>query len=102
MSNIVKTCKSCAQEKNLETDFYICQGSARSDCKACTIKKNVAYQKQRKAWMHRFVDSEQQKSYMVDYYARNKEKFAEYRRKFRERYPGYHKEYARKRKDELK
>jgi hypothetical protein len=50
--------------------------------------------------MHRFVDNDEQRSYMVDYYSKNKEKFAEYRRKFKERYPEYHKEYARKRKNE--
>lgn len=95
-----KICSKCNCAKVSETDFYMCQGKMRSECKACTIKKNVRYQKQTKSWMHRFIDDEQQRSYMVDYYAKNKEKFAEYRRKFKERYPEYHKEYARKRKNE--
>jgi len=77
----------------------MCQGKWRSECKACTIRKNVRYQKRTKAWMHRFVDNDEQRSYMVDYYAKNKEKFAEYRRKFKEKYPDYYKEYSRKRKN---
>lgn len=96
----IKICSKCHAAKSSITDFYKCQGKIRSECKSCTIRKNVLYQKQNKAWLQRFVDSEQQKSYMVDYYAKNKEKFAEYRRKFKERNPEYHKEYARKRKNE--
>lgn len=96
----VKICSKCNCAKIAETDFYMCQRKRRSECKACTIKKNVRYQKRTKAWLHRFVDDEEQRSYMVDYYSKNKEKFAEYRRKFKERNPDYYKEYARKRKNE--
>jgi hypothetical protein len=60
----------------------------------------VIYQRKKKVWLHRFVDEAEQRSYMVDYYSKNKEKFAEYRRKFKERYPDYYKEYAIKRKNE--
>jgi hypothetical protein len=81
-------------------DFYMCQGRWRSECKACTIAKNVRYQRRIKAWQHRFVDNDNQRSYMAEYYANNKEKFAEYRRKFKERNPDYYKEYSRKRKNE--
>jgi hypothetical protein len=77
----------------------MCQGKRRSECKACTIKKNVRYQNEVQAWKHRFVDNDEQRSYMIEYYAKNKAKFAEYRRKFRERNPGYYKEYSRKRKN---
>lgn len=96
----LKICSKCNCAKIASTDFYMCQGKRRSECKGCTIKRNVRYQKQNKAWLHRFVDDEGQRSYMVDYYSKNKEKFAEYRRKFRELYPEYHKEYARKRKND--
>jgi hypothetical protein len=95
-----KICSKCNSPKSADTDFYRCQGKMRSECKACTIRKNVHYQKQTKAWLHRFVDDDEQRSYMVDYYSKNKEKFAEYRRKFKERYPDYYKEYTRKRKNE--
>lgn len=91
-----KTCSRCKSTKQ-EKDFYLCQGKLRSECKACTIKKNVAYQKQVKTWKHRFVDNDVHRSYMVEYYAKNKEKFAEYRRQFKVRYPEYYKEYARNR-----
>lgn len=96
----LKICSKCNSEKIAETEFYRCRGILRSECKECTIKKNVIYQRRVKAWMNRFVDEDEKRSYMVDYYSKNKEKFAEYRRKFRERYPEYHKEYARKRKNE--
>ncbi len=102
VKNTTKTCSTCQQTKQLDKDFYLCQGRYRSDCKACTIRKNVRHQKKIKAWKHRFVDADQQRTYMVDYYSKNKEKFAEYRRKFRERYPDYYREYARKRKNEIK
>jgi len=93
----LKICSRCNCAKT-EDCFYLCLGKIRSECKACTIRKNVKYQRQTKAWMHRFVDNDGQRSYMVDYYSKNKERFAAYRRKFREKYPEYYKEYARKRK----
>jgi len=99
VSNDLKICSKCNCAKISHMDFYMCQGKWRSECKACTIRKNVRYQKRTKAWMHRFVDNDEQRSYMVDYYAKNKEKFAEYRRKFKEKYPDYYKEYSRKRKN---
>jgi hypothetical protein len=95
----LKICSKCNTAKLSMSDFYMCQGRWRSECKACTIKKNVVYQKSVKAWKHRFVDNDEQRSYMSDYYAKHKEKFAEYRKKFKEKYPDYYKEYSRKRKN---
>lgn len=95
----LRICTKCNAAK-LEHDFYLCQGKLRSECKKCTVRKNVIYQRSVEIWKHRFVDPEQQKSYMIDYYSKHKEKFAEYRRKFREKYPDYYKNYARKRKNE--
>lgn len=95
----LKICSKCNCAKISQTDFYMCQGRWRSECKACTIRKNVRYQKRVKAWKYRFVDNDEKCSYMVDYYAKNKDKFAEYRRKFKERNPDYYREYSRKRKD---
>jgi hypothetical protein len=60
---------------------------------------NVRYQRRVKAWENRFVDEEKTKSYMSDYYERNKEKFAKYRKKFKEKYPDYYKEYHRNKKN---
>lgn len=100
MTADVKTCSRCRLPKIASKDFYLCQGKWRSECKACTIKKNVRYQKRVKAWKHRYIDNDEQRSYMIDYYAKNKEKFAAYRKKFKEKYPEYYKEYSRKRKDE--
>src|SRR3982751_595156 len=102
MTSELKICSKCNSAKPAEGNFYTCQGQMRSECKACTIRKNVIYQKRTKAWLHRFIDNDEQRSYMVDYYSKNKAKFAEYRRKFKERYPEYHKEYNRRRKEALK
>jgi hypothetical protein len=102
MPEEMKTCTRCNTEKLLKGNFYTCLGNIRSECKACTIRQNVAYQRRTKAWMHRFVDDEQKRTYMVDYYAKNKEKFAVYRRTLKEKYPDYHKDYRRKRKNEQK
>jgi len=96
----LKICSKCNKAKIAYMDFYMCQGKWRSECKMCTIKKNVRYQKSVKAWKHRFIDNEEQRSYMVEYYAKNKEKFAGYRKKFKEKYPDYYKEYSRKRKND--
>ena len=95
----VKVCSKCFEAKIAFLDFYMCQGKFRSECKRCTIKKNVKYQRTVQAWKYRFVDNDERKSYMVEYYARNKEKFAAYRKKFKEKHPGYHKLYARARKN---
>ena len=81
--------------KFIDSDFYLCQGKPRSECKQCTIDKNIRYQKRVKAWKHRFINDEERRSYMTEYYAKNKEKFAEYRLTFKKKYPEYHKEYSR-------
>lgn len=96
LSDEKKVCKACKKEKLKDLDFYKSKGSVRSECKKCTITRNVANQRRTQVWKNRFVDEEKTKSYMVDYYSKNKEKFAEYRRQFKEKYPEYHKEYMRK------
>ena len=96
----IKICRRCKFKGIKTRDFYTTNGRFRNECKACTVKTNVKYQKKKKVWLHRFVDGDENKSYMVDYYSKNKEKFAEYRRQFKERYPQYYKEYAWKRKNE--
>lgn len=100
MSSNLRVCRKCKKEKVAEKDFYVCKGKMRGECKVCTIKANVKYQQKNKSWRNRFVDEDSGRSYMSEYYANNKEKFAEYGRKFRERNPEYHKLYARKRKNE--
>ena len=95
----IKICSKCNQAKEPFHDFYFCKGKMRSECKACTVKRNVRYQRKVQSWRFRFVDNDSQRSYMVEYYRKNKEKFAEYRRKFKEKYPEYYKMYARERKN---
>lgn len=77
----------------------MCQGKYRAACKMCTIKRNIQYQKRHQTWKNRIVNLEHQRKYMVDYYAKNKDKFAQYRKTFKEKFPAYHREYARKKKN---
>ncbi len=94
----LKICTRCKLPRDVKSGFYVCRGTRRTECKACTIKKNVSYQKKIQAWKHRFVDAAKQRSYMSDYYSKNKAKFAEYRRLFKLRYPDYYKTYNLNRK----
>jgi len=95
----LKICSRCNTAKE-PTFFYTCKGKTRSECKACTIKRNGLYQQKNRSWKNRFVDNDEQKSYMTAYYAAHKDKFAQYRKTFREKHPEYFKLYSRKRKTE--
>lgn len=94
-----KICSKCHQSKEIESGFYLCSGKRRSECKACTVKRNVKYQSKTQAWKYRFVDGDERRHYMREYYANNKEKFADYRAKFRDKYPEYYKDYFQNRKN---
>ncbi len=98
MSNL-KICTLCNKTKEADIDFYLCGGKYRSECKTCTIRKNVAYQRRVKSWKYRYGSEEERKLYMRTYYHKNKNKFAKYREEFRDKYPGYYKEYFRTRKE---
>lgn len=95
----MKICSQCYECKLIDGEYYLWQGRPRSECKRCTIKRNVRYQKRVKAWRHRYVDEEARRLYMREYYNQNKEKFAKYRSEFKARNPEYYKEYFRKRKE---
>lgn len=95
---MIKVCKRCNIAKE-EQAFYFTAGKPRSECKACTIKRNVRYQKKVRSWKFRDTDQEARRSYMRTYYENNKDKFAKYREDFRSRHPEYYKEYFRKRKE---
>ena len=97
MSNS-KICKMCKEEKDATKDFYMCKGVFRTECKKCSIKRNVAYQKKNKTWKIYFT-GEERRNYMREYYAKNKEKCIEYRARFKERNPEYFNEWFRKNKD---
>lgn len=84
-----KQCSKCGKYKHPEEDFYMCQGRYRAECKRCTIKRNSKYQKLHKTWLTRNVDVEARREYMKEYYAANKQNFATYRERFRERNPSY-------------
>jgi hypothetical protein len=97
--NELKICSKCQQSKASTTEYYLCSGRWRSECKVCTIKRNVKYQKKTKAWKHRYVDDDTRRLYMREYYAKNKGKFAHYRSEFSKRHPDYYKAYFRNRKE---
>lgn len=96
----LKICSRCHKEKNATTDFYISRGITRAECKKCTIQRNVLHQRKTQSWKTRFIDKDSTKSYMIEYYKKNKEKFAEYRRKFKERNPDYYRDYAQRLKNQ--
>lgn len=96
----MKVCSRCMSKKLLRTDFYMCEGIYRSECKACTIKRNTKNQRASKIWKNRLFDPKKQRKYQLAYYAKNKEKFAEYRRRFREKHPNYNTNYGRRKRDE--
>ncbi len=95
----LKTCSHCFESKDKLKDFYMCVGKFRTECKSCTIKRNVRYQIKTEAWKHKYADAETRREYMRKYYADNKEKYARYRQEFRKKNPHYYKEYFRDRKN---
>lgn len=97
--NMKKTCSQCNAVKDSLLDFYSSKGNIRSECKKCTSKRNVLYQKEHKTWRNRNVDEESKKTYMSNYYQNNKEKYAKYRSEFKAKHPDYYKEYSRTYKD---
>lgn len=101
MEEGLKKCKRCGLLKS-EGDFYSSRGKTRGECKKCTIKKNVRYQQKTEAWKHRWVNGDSTKSYLRDYYEKNKDKYRAYRKKFKEENPWYYKEYLMKKKNPRK
>jgi hypothetical protein len=93
-----KQCSCCKASKDMKTEFYFSRGKYRSECKKCTIHRNLAYQRKVKAWRKRI--SENSREYALQYYQDNKERFAHYRKTFLERHPGYYRDYADKRRGE--
>ena len=96
----MKVCSRCQERKLLRTDFYMCSGRYRSECKKCSSKFAVIRQRETEAWKTRFATHEERKSYANQYYAKNKDKFAEYRRRFKERHPDYYKKNKEKQHEE--
>ncbi len=88
----LKICSRCMAKKMLRTDFYLCRGQYRSECKVCTIKQNVVNQRDTQAWKKRLIDTDDRRSYQLEYYQKNKAKFAEYRKRFKEKHPNYYQE----------
>ena len=88
----IKICSQCFAAKSLD-EFYQSHGYIRSACKECTKSKNHDYQKKNKVWNSRYENCEQRRIYQREYYEKNKEKFAKYRKQFIESHPDYHREY---------
>ncbi len=95
----LKICSQCNKAKEAAIGFYQSGGRYRTECKACTIKRNIRYQRRTEAWKHRYGNDEERREYMRAYYNNNKDKFSKYRSKFRERFPDYYTNYFRKKKE---
>lgn len=88
-----RKCTRCGEIKDQHMDFYLCRNIVRSECKKCTIKRNVKYQKDNNSWKTHHGGDENRRAYMRSYYAKNKEKFSKYRKEFKEKYPDYYHNY---------
>lgn len=95
-----KRCSCCKTEKPIKTDFYFSKGKIRSECKKCTIHRNIIYQRKAKTWKKRSSENSYDREYARQYYQDHKEAFSEYRRTFLERHPGYYRAYADMRRGE--
>lgn len=95
---MIKRCSCCKVEKDMKNDFYFSKGKIRSECKKCTIRRSLAYQRKVKSWKRRSADYASQREYMINYYAENKDKFAMYRKTFLEKHPDYYRAYADKKR----
>jgi len=95
----LKRCSICREEKEANKDFYICSGRPRTECKKCTSKKNVKRQRISRIENGRIESQDWRREYMKKYYHENKNKFAEYRKKFKESHPHYYKMYYQKQKN---
>lgn len=93
-----KRCSKCRIYKDL-SDYYKSCGKPRGECKKCTSKANVRYQKRVGYWRERYANDEERREYMRAYYAKNKAKFIKYRAEFKKRFPDYYKDYFRNKKD---
>lgn len=94
----LKICSKCHEAKDADNEFYNFKSKYRSECKKCTIKRNVIYQKVNKSWKSRYKDDDTRRAYMREYYNKNKEKYATYRNEFKTRYPLYYREYFKTKK----
>lgn len=88
-----KVCIKCQIEKESPQDFYMTKDYERSTCRDC-FKKITKKQSQERKEKQKLTDPEN--SYSKRYYLKNKEKFAEYRKRFLEKHPGYMKRYYKK------
>ncbi len=93
-----RTCTTCKEPKLEKSEYYLCGGKIRNECKKCTIKRNSLHQQKNKSWKDRYFSDEERRKYMRKYYKKNKSKFKKYRDEFAERHPGYYKHYYESRK----
>ena len=104
MNEPMKMCSRCEEVKCKITDFYMCAGKFRSECKACTIKKNISYQQEKKKIPQDQIKLMKREAYMKSYYAQEnvRKKYVHYRKKFRDKHPGYFKIYGQKLRESKK
>lgn len=96
---MLNICNKCFEAKESD-QFYMTRGVPRSECKKCTIRRNIRYQRKLKSWLCKSVDIEGRKEYMRSYYQKNKGKYVLYRKSFRKKHPYYFTDYFRKKKNQ--
>lgn len=92
----MKECVKCNTLLPL-TNFYTCYGYPRGECKDC-FKSQVKQTTKLKKSIKNLLSISRPKEYMESYYQRNKEKFRENSKNFKQRNPHYFKDYYRQRK----
>lgn len=89
-----RPCSKCGTVKPI-TEFYVCAGCRRHECKSCTIDY-VTEWKQRNHYYQNTKNSPKRIAYRLKYYQDNKEKILKYSREWRKKHLEYFKEYYRK------
>lgn len=96
-----KICTECFQKKSFEDFYKQANGRPRSKCKKCIIKLNYEYQKRNPISKCSEERGDKYKKYQRQYYLNNKEKFSNYRSRFKERNPDYYRQYVQRLKNEM-
>ncbi len=90
-----RECSFCFKSKLL-SEFYVCSGVVRPECKACTKEKRRIYVEKMRQVDENYPNCPKLADYRRKYYNDNKEKFAKYRAEFNARNPKYFDKYKGK------
>ncbi len=97
MDGDLKICTRCKESKIALSDFYMCSGRFRAECKKCVIEKNAVYKKKINA-LATDEQKQKQKEYLKKYCSSNRDKYRAYAVTFKKRHPGYYERYEQPKK----